>query len=141
MTAKELEQVLIETVKLELELEKLKMEWIKEKERLGSVYKLELLQYVMSLAMIVGLLLTGYGVLEVMKHVGGAVPHVCMLLGPLLFVGWIVFLLSSGGHRSRIAEYNRAAQSYEYRYQNLLQDIEASKAKGNAREENDRPAD
>ena len=120
-----------ETAKLELELEKLKAEWMKEEERLGSVGTLQLLQYVMWLAMIVGLVLAGYGVAVDMEHLGGPgpgpVPYVCIFLGLFFVVAWIVFFLSTGGHRSRIAEYVRAAESYEYRAQRLLQVIEASR--------------
>jgi hypothetical protein len=48
-------------------------------------------------------------------------------LGLFLVVGWVVFFMATGGHRSRIGEYHRAAESYQYRAQRLLQDIEASK--------------
>lgn len=120
-----------EAAKLELELEKLKAEWMKEEERLGSVGTLQLLQYVMWAAMIVGLVLAGYGVAVDMEHLGGPgpgpLPYVCIFLGLSLVVAWIVFFLSTGGHRSRIAEYVRAAESYEYRAQRLLQAIEVSK--------------
>ena len=124
-----------DTAKLELELEKLRAEWIKEQERLGSVGTLSLLQHGTSLAMIVGLVLAGYGVAVDMEHVGGPgpgpVPYVCIFLGLFLVVGWVVFSLATGGHRSKIAEYHRAAESYRFRAQRLLQDIEAGKRGNN----------
>ena len=118
-----------DTAKLELELEKLKADWLREKERHRSVGTLSLLQHGTLLAMIVGLVLAGYGVAVDMEHLGGPgpgpVPYVCIFLGLFLVVGWVVFFLATGGHRSKIAEYHRAAESYEYRAQRLLQDIEA----------------
>jgi hypothetical protein len=120
-----------DSAKLELELERLKADRVTEKERHGSVGTLSLLQHGTLLAMIVGLVLAGYGVAVDMQHLGGPgpgpVPYVCIFLGLFLVVGWVLFFLATGGHRSKIAEYHRVSESYEYRVRRLLQDIEASK--------------
>jgi len=134
-----------ETAKLELELEKLDREWMEEKERHGSVGTLRLLQHVTLLAMIVGLVLAGYGVAVDMKHLGGPgpgpVPYVCMFLGLFLVLGWAVFFLSTAAHRRTIGMYNVAEQSYSYRRYRLLQDIDTNRGRANTEQENDRPAD
>ena len=127
------------TVSPELELEKLDRAWREEEERHGPIGTLQVLQHVMWLVMIVGLVLAGYGVAVDMEHLGGPgpgpVPYVCIFLGSFLVLGWAVFFLSTGDHRSRIAEYRWVAEGYETRRQQLLQDIEESrkmaKAEGN----------
>ena len=133
-----------ETSKLELELEKIDRDWVEERESHGSVPRLKLHQCIGQVALPAGFGLACLGGwlhslgndarLERLLHPW---PGVCMVLGVFLVVGWAVFFLSTGNDRSRIAEYNWAAQSCGYRRQRLLQAIAASKAKGNAREDDD----
>jgi hypothetical protein len=121
----------VEAVKLKLHLEKLDQEWMEENERHGSVRTLQLVVFIMWLAMIAGLLLVMFGAAVDMKHLGGPVPgpvpYVCMIFGAMLVVGWIVFFIFGRSYRYRIGAYYHAKQSYEYRRQKLLQDIAASK--------------
>jgi hypothetical protein len=119
------------TANPELELEKLDREWDEEKRCYRSVSRLQTLQLVVWLAMIVGIVLIGYGVTVDMKHLGGPgpgpVPYVCMFLGTFFVLGWIVFFLCTRNHRLKIAEYEWVAGGYEARRQKILQDIEASR--------------
>ena len=134
----------IVTVSPELELEKLDRKWREELECHGPIGTLKVLQRVMWLAMTVGLVFVGYGVTVDMKHLGGTgpgpAPYVCMFLVIFLVLGWTVFFLSTGSHRSRIAEHHWVEESYETRRQQLLQNIEATRKMAKAEGNKDQPA-
>jgi hypothetical protein len=119
------------TDNLERQLETLDREWTKERERYATAGRLKLIRHGMRSAMALGLVLVGYGTAVDTAHLGrsspGPVPYVCMILGTLLVLGWAAFFLLTGSHRSRIAEYDGAVQSYTFRRHKILQDIERRK--------------
>ena len=105
----------------------------------SSVPRLNRRQFVGGIALVAGMVLAFVGVwlhslgddvrLERLLHPW---PWVCIALGVFGVIGWAVFVLATGSDRRRIGMYNLAEQSYLYRRQKLVQDLEASSERDEA---------
>ena len=128
----EIDQGTTNRLTLQRKLDDLEQEWEEEKERHGAIPRVKRSQ------LYGGILgLTGFGmvVFSIWLHnLGSDVrlermlhpwPWICTGLGIILVAAWIVFFLSTSAQRQRIAQYELAERSYDYRWGRLLDDIDA----------------
>ena len=122
----------VATLKLELELERLDRQWLEERPRyLSRGREVTIPEAIVCgfLVVVVGIVVIGIG-LSVLADAGrpdvtplGTVAIVAgtLMLGAGVVVGWY--------YARKAQAYNEAKESYEQRRQQLLREIEASKAK------------
>lgn len=123
----------VETLKLELELEKLERQWVEEKQPYLPYENVNVpLSYFFGFIMFAGpIVVIGMGLLV---YAEGPGKGLCIIgLGILAFVGSVVVWMY---HSRKERQYKEAKQRYEDRRQQLLQDIAASKERANAEEGN-----